>query len=61
MLEKRVQVTYLSRKEVKELLKISFPTLWRWTKENKLQSYYIGGKVLYKTDEVHNSLTKQIH
>ena len=61
MLEKRKTETYLTRNEVTELLKISLPTLWRWTKQNKLQSYFIGSRVLYKLDEVHNSLTKQIH
>ena len=50
--------SYLTRKEVSELLKISLPTLWRWTKDNKLQSYFIGSRILYQVDEVHNSLTK---
>lgn len=52
---------YLTRKDVIELFSISYPTLWRWTKQGKLQSYYIGGKVLYRSEEVHNSLTKLIH
>ena len=52
---------YLTRNEVTQLLKISLPTLWRWTKQNKLQSYFIGRRILYKFDEVNNSLTKQIY
>jgi len=52
---------YLTRNEVTELLKISLPTLWRWTKDNKLQSYFIGSRVLYKAEEVHNSVTKLNH
>lgn len=52
------KAVYLSRQEVAEMLKISLPTLWRWTKENKLQSYYIGSRVLYKNAEVHNSISK---
>jgi len=59
MLEKKVQQSYLTRKEVTQLLKISLPTLWRWTKQNKLQAYFIGSRVLYKLEEVNNSLTKQ--
>lgn len=58
MTGKKVQKIYLTRKEVSELLSISLPTLWRYTKNNKLQSYFIGSRVLYKLDEVQNSLTK---
>ncbi|MDB5275441.1 MAG: DNA-binding protein [Ferruginibacter sp.] len=42
----------LSRKEVCRLLKISLPTLSEYTKLNWLQSYKIGNRVLYKSDEV---------
>jgi len=61
MTKSQIKDCYLTRNEVTELLKISLPTLWRWTKENKLQSYFIGSRVLYKTDEVHNSLTRLNH
>ena len=61
MSKSSIQEMYLTRKEVTQLLKISLPTLWRWTKQNKLQSYFIGHRVLYRIDEVHNSLTKQIY
>ena len=58
MVKSNEKEIYLTRNEVATMLKISLPTLWRWTKENKLQSYYIGSRILYKTIEVHNSLTK---
>ena len=61
MTKSQIKECYLTRNEVTELLKISLPTLWRWTKDNKLQSYFIGSRVLYKSDEVHNSLTKLNH
>lgn len=47
---------YLSRNEVCKLLKISLPTLNDWSKLGRLQSYKIGNRVLYKQDEVENSL-----
>ena len=59
MVKKEVQQkVFLTRKEVTQLLSISLVTLWRYTKENKLQSYFIGSRILYKTEEVHNALTK---
>ena len=42
----------LSRSETCDLLKISFPTLWDWTKNGKLISYRIGNRVYYKKDEI---------
>lgn len=47
---------YLTRKEVKELLKISLPTLNEYTKTGKLKGYRIGGRILYRTDEIQESL-----
>lgn len=49
---------YLSRVEVAKLLKISLPTLNEWTKIGHLQSYRIGNRVLYKTEEIDESLSK---
>ena len=49
---------YLSRVEVAKLLKISLPTLNEWSKSGHLQSYRIGNRVLYKADEIDESLRK---
>lgn len=46
----------LSRLETAQLLKISFTTLWKYTKNGKLKSYGIGNKVFYKKDEVLKSI-----
>jgi hypothetical protein len=46
----------LSRLETAQLLKISFTTLWKHTKNGKLKSYGIGNKVFYKKDEVLKSI-----
>ena len=50
---------YISRKEVCEIVKISLPTLHQWTKDGLLISYKIGNRVLFKSDEVDESLTKR--
>ncbi len=49
---------YLTRKATAEYLNISLSTLWRLTKEGKLKSYAVGKKVMYKTNEVQNFITK---
>ena len=45
---------YITRIEAAQKLKISLPTLWKITKEGKINSYKIGTKVLYKVHEVEN-------
>ena len=48
----------LSRNEVCKLLKISLPTLSEWTKLNWLQSYKMGNRVFYKSNEVEEGLRR---
>jgi len=50
---------YLTRREVTQLLKISLPTLHRYTKDGVLRSYRIGGKVRYKQHEVETALKER--
>lgn len=50
---------FISRKEAAKLLKISLPTLNDWTKSGLLNSYQIGTRVLYKPEEVEQSLTQR--
>ncbi len=47
---------YLTRAEVCTLLKISLSTLHYYTKDGTVQGYKIGGRILYKTAEVNNSV-----
>lgn len=51
------QSNFITPKEASELLKVSPVTLWRYQKSGKLKLYGIGGKRLYKRDEIINSLT----
>lgn len=46
----------LTRKETADKLKISLVTLNDWTKRGMIQSYLIGGRVLYKETEIEKSL-----
>ncbi len=47
---------YLTRLEVCELLKISLTTLHTYTVEGTVRGYRIGGRILYKTDEVNDAV-----
>jgi len=50
------KVSYLSRKELAEKYHITLPTLSSWTKLGKVKAYRIGRRVLYKEQEVDQSL-----
>ena len=47
---------YLTRNEVKELLKVDLSTIHNYTKKGKLKSYGIGNREYYKRHEVENVL-----
>ena len=47
---------YLTRKDVKDLLKVDLSTLWSWTKKGKLKAYGIGNRVYYKRSEIELNL-----
>ncbi len=50
---------YLTRHEVCELLHITLPTLHTWTKKGKINAIKIGGRVLYKTSLINESLKQK--
>lgn len=54
------QRTYLTRKQVKELLDVSYVTLNDWGKKGILNPYRLGNKVFYKGDELDQAF-KKIH
>lgn len=51
--------SFLSREEVSKMLKVSLPTLNEWSKRGIVQSYRIGNRVLYRLDEIIQSV-KQV-
>ena len=50
---------FLTRKETAAMLHVSLPTLNQWTKEGKLESYRLGTRILYKREEVTESVTRR--
>ena len=50
------EVELLTRNQTKELLKIDLSTLHNWTKEGRLKSYGIAGRVYYKRNEIEECL-----
>jgi excisionase family DNA binding protein len=48
----------ITRLEASRILGISLPTLGKYTKEGKIQSYRIGSQIRYKKEEILNSLSK---
>ncbi|GGF34424.1 helix-turn-helix domain-containing protein [Echinicola rosea] len=49
---------FLTRQEAAKTLKVTLQTLHNWTNSGLLKSYSIGGRVLYRTDEVEAALTE---
>lgn len=52
--------TYLTREETANLLRLSLPTLSRYTTLGILNGYQIGTRILYKKSEIESSL-KEVH
>jgi excisionase family DNA binding protein len=48
----------LTRKQTADFLCISLPTLHDWTKTGIIQAHRIGNRVLYKFEEINNSLSQ---
>lgn len=48
---------WLTRNDLKQLLKVDLSTIHNWCKKGKLKSYGIGARVYFKRDEVESLLT----
>ncbi|HEY0047390.1 MAG TPA: helix-turn-helix domain-containing protein [Flavobacterium sp.] len=48
----------LTREEAGNLLRIDLSTLYKWTKQGKLKSYGLGGRIYYKQHEIEEALVK---
>ena len=53
------QKELLTRKEVSEMLGVTYSTLWNWNKKEILESRKVGDKVFYLRSEVMNLLTSK--
>jgi len=60
-LQPKEQTIYLTRQEVAKLLSVDLSTVHNMTVKGILQKYQISGRVLYKRDEVENSIVKIKH
>ncbi|TNJ47123.1 helix-turn-helix domain-containing protein [Tamlana fucoidanivorans] len=45
-----------SREATADMLCVSLPTLNEWTKQGIIRAFRIGGRVLYKLEDINNSL-----
>jgi len=50
--------TYLSRLEVSKMLNVSLVTLNKWNKNGKLKAVGIGGRVLYRQEDIDNAIVE---
>ena len=57
-LQPQQQTKYLTRLEVCELLNVSLVTLNTWNKNGKLKAFGIGGRVLYRPEDIENAIIK---
>lgn len=49
---------FLTREETKKILRVSLPTLGKWTKTGKLKGYRTGRNVRYKREDVNKVFTE---
>jgi excisionase family DNA binding protein len=54
----KLHISLLSREATAEMLCISLPTLNQWTKSGIIKAHRIGGRVLYKTEDISEALTQ---
>lgn len=47
---------FLTRNDVKDLLKVDLSTIHNWTKRGKLKAYGLGNRVYYRRDEVEQAI-----
>jgi hypothetical protein len=57
-LQPKEQITWITRKQVGEILSISLVSVDDWTKRNILTAYRISNKKRYRRHEVESALTK---
>ncbi|MEN3323748.1 helix-turn-helix domain-containing protein [Mariniflexile soesokkakense] len=51
-----VNISLFTRETTAKMLCISLPTLNEWTKTGIIKAYRIGGRVLYKHEDISNAL-----
>jgi excisionase family DNA binding protein len=54
----RQSKTYLSRAEVSKMLNVSLVTLNKWNKNGTLKAVGLGGRVLYRQEDIDNKIVE---
>ena len=54
----KMKKPFYTRKEVAEMLNVSYVTLNKWNKANKLKASGIGGRVLYRASDIENAIVE---
>lgn len=52
-------IELLTRKETAKLLRISLPTLAKWSEQGIIQAISMGGRIYYSLSEIQNILEKK--
>ena len=56
--EPRQPKTYKTRKEVSKMLNVSYVTLNKWNRIGRLKAFGIGGRVLYREEDINNAIVE---
>ncbi len=51
---------FITREEAKQLLNVTFATLWRYNKNGQLKAYKFQNKVYYKLSDIQNGFIKNV-
>lgn len=51
---------FITRAEARELLNVSFATLWRYNKTGELKAYKFQNKVYYKLSDIESGFIKNV-
>ena len=57
-LQPKQVLKYYSRKEVAEMFDVDISTIHNWTVKGVLTAYQIGGRVLYKANDIENAIVE---
>ena len=51
---------FITREEARQLLDVTFATLWRYNKNGQLKAYKFHNKVYYKLSDIENGFIKNV-
>jgi excisionase family DNA binding protein len=57
----KIRSKMITADQAADMLMVSRHTLWRWGKEDVLKPIKVGGKVLYRFEDVKNFITGEGH